>query len=69
MSPARWLGWAVERPGNDPYVQYGGTEESAWRVALGWPSRSEIENAKRAGARAFPVRITEAGRKEDNNGK
>ena len=60
LSTARcWLGWAVDRPGLRLYVQFGGDEDEAWTVALGWPSEDEIEYAKAHGARAFPVRITE----------
>ncbi len=55
----RWLGWAVDQPGQLLYVQYGGDEAEAWRVALGWPSAEEIAHAKRHGARAFPVEIRE----------
>ena len=54
-----WMGWAVYRPGHRLYVQFGGDEDEAWTVALGWPSEDEIEYAKVNGARAFPVRIME----------
>ena len=55
----RWLGWAVDRPGLPLYVQFGGDESEAWRIALGWPSQEEIAHAKDNGARAFPVEIKE----------
>lgn len=56
----RWLGWAIDRPGHPLFVQYGGDEEGAWDGALGWPPAEEIEAAKAAGARAFPIEIREA---------
>jgi hypothetical protein len=55
----RWLGWAVERPGEPLFVQYGGDEADAWITALGWPDEIEIAYAKAHGARAFPVEIRE----------
>lgn len=55
-----WRGWAVERPGrSELYVQQGGDEAEAWRVALGWPDDDEIAYAKAHGARAFPIEIRE----------
>jgi hypothetical protein len=61
----RWLGWAIERPGLRLYVEYGGNEDDAWRHTLGWASASEIQEAKRNGARAFRVHITEVGKQID----
>lgn len=59
-TPTRcWLGWAIDRPGLPLYVQYGGDEAQAWRVALGWPTAGEVTHAQATGARAFPVRIME----------
>lgn len=55
----RWLGWVVDRPGYPLYVQYGGDEAEAWKIALGWPSSEEIAHAKANGGRAFAVEIRE----------
>jgi hypothetical protein len=57
-----WRGWAVERPGRELFVEQGGDEEGAWRIALGWPSDDEIAYAKAHGCRAFPVEIREIAR-------
>ena len=35
------------------------SENMAWRVALGWPTRGEVEYAKSQGARVVRVRIEE----------
>jgi hypothetical protein len=58
-SPRCYLGWAVDRPDLPLYVQYGGTEAEAWKIALGWPSAEQIEHARANGARAFPIEIRE----------
>jgi hypothetical protein len=58
--PRRWRGWAIDRPSHPLFVQSGGDEEGAWDIALGWPSAEEIEVAKAAGARAFPIEICAA---------
>jgi len=58
-SPRCYLGWAVERPDHPLYVQYGGTEAEAWKIALGWPSPEEVEHAKASGGRAFQIEIRE----------
>ena len=34
------------------------TEEELWRIFLGWPSKEEIERAKRLGAKVVEVEIT-----------
>lgn len=34
------------------------TEEEVWRIFLGWPSKEEIEQAKRLGAKVVEVEIT-----------
>ena len=52
--------WAVLRTDGYLFVaDKGETEAEAWRVALGWPSPEEIEDAKRRGARAFRIAIHE----------
>ena len=55
----RWLGWAIGYPDRSLYVQFGGDEADAWKVALGWPDAKKIARAKARGARAFPVEIRE----------
>lgn len=35
------------------------TEADMWRVALGWPTRGEVEHAKSCGCRVVRVRIEE----------
>lgn len=35
------------------------TEESIWRIALGWPTREEVADEKRRGGRAFHCQIVE----------
>ena len=54
-----YIGWAVERPGRDLFVEYGCTEADAWKFAFGYPSAAEIEWHKKQGARAFQVQIRE----------
>ena len=35
------------------------TEADMWRIALGWPTRGEVERAKACGCRVVRVRIEE----------
>lgn len=50
--------WAVVFP--DGLIVTGSdlqTEADAWRIALGWPGESEIEDAKQRGAFAVKSRL------------
>jgi hypothetical protein len=54
-----WLGWAIDQPGRKLFVEYGVSENDAWKFALGWPDAEEIAHAKANGSRAFQVSIVE----------
>lgn len=43
------LPWVVVAPDGVVYIGLHDDEDSAWRVALGWPDAAEIAEKKRAG--------------------
>lgn len=50
--------WVVVSPHGLEYAGLHDDEESAWRVALGWPSAAEINEKKAAGWYAALAEIT-----------
>lgn len=50
--------WVVANPIRLFYVGLHDSEESAWRIALGWPTPEEIAELKAAGWYAAPATIT-----------
>lgn len=59
---SEYLGWAVVLPSGQVVVDVnpGASEDDLWRIALGWPTRGEVRQAKEQGGRAIPCRIVEA---------
>lgn len=54
-------GWAVQRADGSIIVEIGDgiAEQHIWQIALGWPTKEEIEWEKQHGTRAFRCRVTE----------
>ena len=40
------------------YVGLHASEESCWRIALGWPSQEEIDQHKAHGFAVYPANVT-----------
>ncbi len=49
--------WALLRGDDIFWLGMVKNESEAWQIALGWPSKEEIEDAKARGIRAMPVGI------------
>lgn len=50
--------WAVEKPDGAIIAETDfKTEERAWEVCLGWPSKEDIDYAKRHGYKAYRVTL------------
>ena len=54
-----WDCWALVWPDGRIVVDTnaGGSQDSAWRIGLGWPDAIEIQHAKSNGVRCVPVKI------------
>ncbi len=53
-------GAIIEATGRLRYIGVDSGEADTWRVALGWPDKEEIADAKRRGMRFARVSVREA---------